>query len=105
MKNQICANKQAIVDAETHTENFFFYSVKKTNLKLSTIAFGDKEKGEKLENLSKKFLGTKNEGKTLNQVCFDLDKKYDKKYLCTGADNNNINGHSGCCYAIVTKTC
>tara|TARA_B100000886_G_scaffold328566_1_gene277076 strand:- start:143 stop:433 length:291 start_codon:yes stop_codon:yes gene_type:complete len=81
-----------------------FFLGKETNFTLSFIKSRKKQLGEKLENTATKVLGSNHAHDSLNKVCFDIDKK-NKTYYCVGADNNNVNGKSGCCYAVVDKLC
>ena len=107
---QICASKSDIVKAENTQARWFsmskvsFLFTKETNSTLSAFRSEKNQQGAKLENTATKVLGSNHANDTLNQVCFDIDKK-NKTYYCVGADNNNVNGKSGCCYAVVDKLC
>tara|TARA_Y100001970_G_C13868228_1_gene667650 strand:- start:178 stop:495 length:318 start_codon:yes stop_codon:yes gene_type:complete len=100
-KNQICARKSDIVNAEDSHSAYFW---KDTNLTLSFIKDHKRELGEELERLATDSLGGDHSQDSLNKVCYDLDKKYNT-YYCVGPDNNNTKNKTGCCFAVVDKLC
>jgi len=111
---EICDNKQSILNASNFCVKKLFWGLcpmhlNMTDRTLKTIGSynAGKASAARMENVSLKLLGKKNENLTMNKLCYKFQKKIGKNY-CTSTNDLNYSGAElgkGCCVTVVDKLC